>query len=120
MMFETLAKWLIYQVLGFTANTHLSDSLQFFVMDVTKIFFMLIIIIYIMGLFRTFIAAEKVRQIVQGKPKFIARILAISLGAITPFCSCSSVPLFIGFVEAAIPLGITFSFLIASPMKVAG
>lgn len=115
-MFETLANWLIYQVLGFTANTHLSDSLQFFVMDVTKIFFMLIIIIYIMGLFRTFIAAEKVRQIVQGKPKFIARILAISLGAITPFCSCSSVPLFIGFVEAGIPLGITFSFLIASPM----
>ena len=77
---------------------------------------MLVAIIYVMGLFRSFVSPEKVRTFVQGKPKFLARILAIALGAVTPFCSCSSVPLFIGFVEAGIPLGVTFSFLIASPM----
>jgi uncharacterized membrane protein YraQ (UPF0718 family) len=85
-------------------------------MDITKIFFMLVLIIYLMGLFRSFISAEEVRNYVRGKPPSTARSLAIILGSITPFCSCSSVPLFIGFVEAGIPLGITFSFLIASPM----
>jgi hypothetical protein len=77
---------------------------------------MLVVIIYLMGLFRSFVSPEKVRVYVQGKSKFIARIMAILLGAVTPFCSCSSVPIFIGFVEAGIPLGVTFSFLIASPM----
>jgi uncharacterized protein len=70
----------------------------------------------VMGLFRSFVSAEKVRDYVRGKSRLLARVLAILLGAITPFCSCSSVPLFIGFVEAGIPLGVTFSFLIASPM----
>jgi uncharacterized membrane protein YraQ (UPF0718 family) len=85
-------------------------------MDITKISFMLIVVIYVMGLFRTLVSPKKVRTYVKGKSKFLARILAIILGAITPFCSCSSVPLFIGFVKAGIPLGVTFSFLIASPM----
>jgi uncharacterized membrane protein YraQ (UPF0718 family) len=85
-------------------------------MDITKIFFMLIIIIYLMGLLRAMMSPEKVREYVRGKPKWLARSLAILLGAVTPFCSCSSVPLFIGFVEAGLPLGVTFSFLIASPM----
>lgn len=115
-MFEKIANWLVYQLFGLPMGTHLADSLQFFVMDITKIFFMLFLVIYFMGLFRTLISPEKVRHYIQGKSKFIARILAITLGAVTPFCSCSSVPLFIGFVEAGIPLGITFSFLIASPM----
>jgi uncharacterized membrane protein YraQ (UPF0718 family) len=86
------------------------------IMDITKIFFMLIIIIYLMGLLRAMMSPERVREYVRGKPKWLARSLAILLGAVTPFCSCSSVPLFIGFVEAGIPLGVTFSFLIASPM----
>ncbi|MDH3354757.1 MAG: permease, partial [Chromatiales bacterium] len=77
---------------------------------------MLLLIIYIMGLLRAMLSPERVREYVRGKPKWLARTLAILLGAITPFCSCSSVPLFIGFVEAGIPLGVTFSFLIASPM----
>jgi uncharacterized membrane protein YraQ (UPF0718 family) len=85
-------------------------------MDTVKIFVLLVIIIYVMGLLRALLSPERVRNYVRGKPKWLARILAITLGAITPFCSCSSVPLFIGFVEAGIPLGVTFSFLIASPM----
>lgn len=115
-MFEALANWLVYQVLGLSAESPLGSSLQFFAMDVTKIFIMLVAIIYVMGLFRALLSPEKVRDYVRGKPKWLARSLAIALGAITPFCSCSSVPLFIGFVEAGIPLGVTFSFLIASPM----
>ena len=115
-MFELLADWFAFHILGLSAQTHLGKSVHFFVMDITKIFFMLALVIYLMGLFRSFVSPEKVRSYVQGKSKLAARILAILLGAVTPFCSCSSVPLFIGFVEAGIPLGVTFSFLIASPM----
>jgi hypothetical protein len=85
-------------------------------MDVAKIFVLLVVVIYVMGLLRAVIAPERVRTFVRGRPDWQARGLAVSLGAVTPFCSCSSVPLFIGFVEAGIPLGVTFSFLIASPM----
>lgn len=115
-MFESFADLLAYRVMGLDPATHIGAAVQFFVMDVTKIFALLVIIIYIMGLLRALLSPEKVRAYVRGKPKWLARSLAILLGAITPFCSCSSVPLFIGFVEAGIPLGVTFSFLIASPM----
>ena len=115
-MFEALANSLIYQLAGFSPDTAIGQAIHFFVMDVSKIFALLVIIIYIMGLLRALLSPEKVREFVRGKPKWLARTLAILLGAITPFCSCSSVPLFIGFVEAGIPLGVTFSFLIASPM----
>ena len=115
-MFELLANWISYQLLGFAPESGIGQSVHFFVMDVGKIFFMLVLVIYVMGLFRSFVSAEKVRDYVRGKSRFVARVMAILLGAITPFCSCSSVPLFIGFVEAGIPLGVTFSFLIASPM----
>ncbi len=115
-MFKSLADWFVYQLLGLQVETTVAESLHFFVMDITKIFFMLVLVIYLMGLFRSFVSTEKVRKYVQGKSEFMARSLAILLGAVTPFCSCSSVPLFIGFVEAGIPLGVTFSFLIASPM----
>ncbi|OAD20764.1 permease [Candidatus Thiomargarita nelsonii] len=115
-MFDQLANLLIYQLGGLSPNSHLGAALHFFVMDTTNIFVMLVIIIYIMGLFRTLLSPEKVRDYIRGRSKALARTLAITLGAVTPFCSCSSVPLFIGFVEAGIPLGVTFSFLIASPM----
>jgi len=94
----------------------LSDAVHFFVQDTTKIFVLLVVIIYAMGFLRALLSPERVREAVRGKPSWLARGLAILLGAVTPFCSCSSVPLFIGFVEAGIPLGVTFSFLIASPM----
>jgi len=115
-MFEQLGNWFAYDLLELTINSQTGDAVQFFVMDTTKIFVMLVAIIYIMGLLRAFVSTERIREVVAGKPKWMGRSLAISLGSVTPFCSCSSVPLFIGFVEARIPLGITFAFLIASPM----
>lgn len=98
------------------SGSHLEEALHFFVMDVTKIFTLLVLVIYAMGFLRAALSAERVRDYVRGKPRWLARTLAILLGSITPFCSCSSVPLFIGFVEAGIPIGVTFSFLVASPM----
>lgn len=115
-MFELIGNQLAYEVLKLDPESALGASVQFFVMDTLKIFVMLVIIIYVMGLLRAFVSTEKVRTIIAGKPKWMGRSLAILLGGVTPFCSCSSVPLFIGFVEARIPLGITFAFLIASPM----
>ncbi|HHH45768.1 MAG TPA: permease [Thiotrichales bacterium] len=115
-MFEILGNLVAYQWLGLAPGSRSGDAVQFFVMDVTKIFTLLVIVVYGMGLLRALLSPERVRDYVRGKPKSLARALAILLGAVTPFCSCSSVPLFIGFVEAGIPLGVTFSFLIASPM----
>ena len=115
-MFDALASLLVFDLFGLSPADRLGAALHFFVMDVTKIFVMLALVIYGMGLFRAMLSPEKVRDYVRGKPQWLARLLAIGLGAVTPFCSCSSVPLFIGFVEAGIPLGVTFSFLIASPM----
>jgi uncharacterized membrane protein YraQ (UPF0718 family) len=115
-MFENLASLVVYQWLGISAASRAGAALHFFVMDTTKIFALLVIIIYLMGLLRGLLSPEKVRAYVRGRPKWLARSSAVTLGAVTPFCSCSSVPLFIGFVEAGIPLGVTFSFLIASPM----
>lgn len=115
-MFESLADLLVYRTMGLDAASHVGAALHFFVMDVTKIFVMLVLIIYLMGLLRAMLSPERVREYVRNRPDWQARGMAVTLGAVTPFCSCSSVPLFIGFVEAGIPLGVTFSFLIASPM----
>jgi uncharacterized membrane protein YraQ (UPF0718 family) len=115
-MFEQLASLLVYQWLALSPESHWGAALHFFVMDVAKIFVLLVIVIYVMGLLRALMSPERVRKFVRGRPDWQARGFAVTLGAVTPFCSCSSVPLFIGFVEAGIPLGVTFSFLIASPM----
>lgn len=115
-MFEQLANWVTYDLLQLGADSQTGQAIHFFVMDSVKIFVMLVVIIYLMGILRAYVSTERIREIVTGKPKWMGRSLAISLGSVTPFCSCSSVPLFIGFVEARIPLGITFAFLIASPM----
>ncbi|MCE5181680.1 MAG: permease [Betaproteobacteria bacterium] len=114
-MFEALADWLIYHLAGMQ-GTPLGDALHFFVMDVTKILFLLTLVIYLMGLLRALLKPEKVREFIRNRGNVSSRFMAVGLGAVTPFCSCSSVPLFIGFVEAGIPLGVTLSFLIASPM----
>ncbi len=115
-MFELLADLLVYRGMGLDPTSHSGAALHFFVMDITKIFVMLVLIIYVMGLLRALLSPERVREYVRNRPDWQARGMAVTLGAVTPFCSCSSVPLFIGFVEAGIPLGVTFSFLIASPM----
>ncbi|KHF25011.1 permease [Solemya velum gill symbiont] len=115
-MFDSFATLLIYQLAGLDPDSRIGAALYFFVMDITKIFVLLIVIIYLMGLIRLLFSPERVRHFIRNRPDWQARGMAVSLGAVTPFCSCSSVPLFIGFVEAGIPLGVTFSFLIASPM----
>lgn len=115
-MFDSFADLMIYRWIGLDSTSHLGAALHFFVMDVSKIFVLLILIIYAMGLLRAMLAPERVREFIRNRPDWQARGMAVTLGAVTPFCSCSSVPLFIGFVEAGIPLGVTFSFLIASPM----
>ncbi len=115
-MFEALSDLVVYRWIGLSPDNHFGAALHFFVMDVTKIFVMLILIIYLMGLLRAYLSPERIRTYIQNRPDWQARGMAVTLGAVTPFCSCSSVPLFIGFVEAGIPLGVTYSFLIASPM----
>ena len=115
-MFDSLADLVVYRGAGLDPASHTAAAVHFFVMDVTKIFVMLVLIIYAMAFLRAFLSPERVRDYVRNRPDWQARGMAVTLGAMTPFCSCSSVPLFIGFVEAGIPLGVTFSFLIASPM----
>jgi len=115
-MFDALSTALTFGLLGLDPTSRAGAAVHFFIMDVAKIFVLLVVVIYVMGLLRALVAPEKVRAFVRSRPDWQARGLAVSLGAVTPFCSCSSVPLFIGFVEAGIPLGVTFSFLIASPM----
>ena len=115
-MFDALAALLVYHGLGLDPDSRLGHALHFFIMDLLQIFFLLVLVIYVMGLVRGILSPERVRRIVSGWPDWKARGLAVGLGAVTPFCSCSSVPLFIGFVEAGISLEATFSFLIASPM----
>ncbi|MHB9102733.1 MAG: permease [Sulfuricella sp.] len=114
-MFEALAGWLIFDLAGLKGSPF-GDAAHFFVMDVTKIMVLLTLVIYFMGLLRALLKPEAVREFIRNRGNISSRFMAVGLGAVTPFCSCSSVPLFIGFVEAGIPLGVTLSFLIASPM----
>jgi len=115
-MFDTLATLLVFDLAGLTPASPLGAALHFFVMDVAKILTLLTTVIYLMGWLRALFTPERVRVMMKGRSGPGARLLAVGLGAVTPFCSCSSIPLFIGFVEAGIPLGVTLSFLIASPM----
>lgn len=114
-MFDALANWLVYELAGLE-GTALGAAAHFFVMDVTKILVLLALVIYAMGMVRAVLSPERVREFIRRRSNVGARTMAVGLGAVTPFCSCSSIPLFIGFVEAGIPLGVTLSFLIASPM----
>lgn len=114
-MFDALGTLIAYQLLGLD-DTPTGAAVHFFVMDITKILVLLTTVIYLMGWLRALFTPERVRLLMKGRSGPSARLLAVVLGAITPFCSCSSIPLFIGFVEAGIPLGVTLSFLIASPM----
>lgn len=115
---QMFADWLIYNIFGIDKASKLGSALNFFVFDSIKIFILLLIIIYVITFIRSFFPPEKTRKIL-AKNKgsaFIGHVLAALLGIVTPFCSCSAVPLFIGFVEAGVPLGVTFSYLIAAPM----
>ena len=115
-MLKDFAHYLVYSVIGMAQGNRLSDALEFFIYDTIKIFLLLTGIIFCVSVIRSYFPPEKTRKILSHKKEFIGNILAALLGIVTPFCSCSAVPLFIGFVEAGVPLGVTFSFLISSPM----
>ncbi len=114
---QHFADWLIHSVFQIAAGTKLGDALNFFVYDTLKILLLLFVIVFLMGIINTYFPVEKVRQfLTQRKLYGLDYFFASIFGAITPFCSCSSVPLFIGFVRGGIPLGVTFAFLITSPL----
>jgi uncharacterized membrane protein YraQ (UPF0718 family) len=113
---EPLAAWITYEVLGLAHGSQLGESLAFFLYDVPKILLLLSGMIFLISIIRTFFSPERTRALLGGKRQGVGNVLAAMLGIVTPFCSCSAVPLFIGFVESGIPLGVTFSFLIAAPM----
>ena len=113
---QPLADWIAYGLLSLPQDSHLGQSLAFFFYDVPKILLLLSGMIFLISLLQTFIDTQKVRVMVEKRGEGIGNLMASLFGAITPFCSCSSVPLFIGFVQAGIPMGITFSFLITSPL----
>jgi uncharacterized membrane protein YraQ (UPF0718 family) len=114
--FTQLADWLAYGVLGLGQETRLGGAIHFFVEDTTKIFFLLVVMIYLIALVRASLDLERVRGYIQQHNSFVGYFLGSGFGAVTPFCSCSSIPLFLGFTSAGIPLGITMAFLFTSPI----
>jgi len=110
------AAWFTYRLLRLPRGAHLSSALEFFVFEVPKVLMLLVVVVFGVGVIRSFFTPERTRKILAGKRESLGNVLAALLGVPTPFCSCSAVPLFIGFVAAGIPLGVTFSFLTSSPM----
>lgn len=113
---KLLADWLAYGVFALAPKSLLAEAVDFFIYDTIKIFILLSVIIFVVSIIRSYLPPEKIRAILSRKNKYLGNVLAASFGIITPFCSCSAVPLFLGFVQAGVPLGATFSFLVASPM----
>jgi len=111
-----LAEWATYGLFGLERGSHLADAVEFFLYDTPKVLMLLTLVVFGVGVIRSFFTAERTRRILAGKRESVGNILAALLGIVTPFCSCSAVPLFIGFVTAGVPLGVTFSFLISAPM----
>ncbi len=110
------AHWLTYQAFGLKAGTHLASAVEFFVFEVPKVLMLLVLVVFGVGIVRSYFTPDRTRAILAGKRESVGNVLAALLGVVTPFCSCSAVPLFIGFVTAGVPLGVTFSFLISAPM----
>lgn len=115
-IFTQLADWLAYSLFGLIPGSKLGDAVHFFIEDTTKIFFLLILMIYIIALIRASLDIERVRGYLAKNNKFFGYLMGSTFGAITPFCSCSSIPIFLGFTSAGIPVGITMSFLLTSPL----
>ena len=113
---QPVTDWIIDSVLGLEKGKHLTEALRFFIFEVPKVIMLLALIIFFVGIIRTCFSAERTRKLLEGKSTFMGNVLAAMLGIVTPFCSCSAIPLFLGFVESGVPLGVTFSFLIAAPM----
>ncbi len=115
-MLKEFASYVTYNLIKLEHSSRLAEAVEFFIYDTIKIFLLLSVIIFVISIIRSYFPPEKTKKILSHKKEFIGNILAALLGVVTPFCSCSAVPLFIGFVEAGVPLGVTFSFLISSPM----
>lgn len=113
---QPLANWLTFDLLRLPPGSHLGESVAYFLYDVPKILLLLGGMIFLITVIRSFFSPEQTRALLGGKREGIGNLMAAALGIVTPFCSCSAVPLFIGFVEAGIPLGVTFSFLVAAPL----
>lgn len=113
---QHFANWLIDDIFKLSRGKHLTEALRFFIFEVPKVMMLLVLIIFAVGIIRSFFTAERTRKALEGRSLFAGNVMASMLGIVTPFCSCSAIPLFLGFVESGIPLGVTFSFLIAAPM----
>ncbi len=113
---QLVADFLTYDLLNLSKESHFAESLNFFIYETPKVLLLLSLIIFFVGIIRSFFSPEKTRKALEGKSLFAGNVLASLLGIVTPFCSCSAIPLFLGFVEAGIPIGVTFSFLIAAPL----
>jgi uncharacterized membrane protein YraQ (UPF0718 family) len=111
---QPVAHWLAYDLIGL--HGHVGSAFAFFVFEAPKVLMLLVIVVFGVGIVRTFFTPERTRRALAGKRESVGNVLAAMLGIVTPFCSCSAVPLFLGFVEAGVPLGVTLSFLIAAPM----
>jgi uncharacterized membrane protein YraQ (UPF0718 family) len=113
---QEIADFIVFRIFQMAPEKHMTETLRFFIYEVPKVMMLLVLIIFIVGIVRTYFSPEKTRNALEGKSLFTGNVMAALLGIVTPFCSCSAIPLFLGFVEAGIPLGVTFSFLIAAPM----
>ena len=127
LLLAAVAWWLLYQslipasealvaALPVNRDSHLGGALQFFFYDTPKVLLLLTAVVFVMGMINSYFTPERTRALLAGRSEGAANVMAASLGIVTPFCSCSAVPLFIGFVQAGVPLGVTFSFLISAPM----
>ncbi len=105
-----------YGLLSLTQGTKLASAVEFFLYETPKVLMLLLLVVFAMGIIRTFFTPQRTRRMLAGKRESVGNVLAALLGIVTPFCSCSAVPLFIGFVTAGVPLGVTFSFLVSAPM----
>ena len=113
---QPMTDWIIDSELELTKGANLTEALRFFVFEFPKVMLLLTLIIFFVGIIRTYFTPESTRKALEGKKTFTGNVMAATLGIVTPFCSCSAIPLFLGFVESGVPLGVTFSFLIAAPM----
>ncbi len=113
---QPMTDWIVDSQLGLTKGAHFTESLRFFAFEFPKVMLLLTLIIFFVGIIRTYFTPERTRKALEGKKTFTGNVMAATLGIVTPFCSCSAIPLFLGFVESGVPLGVTFSFLIAAPM----
>jgi hypothetical protein len=113
---QNITDWIVSDLINLPVDSHLTSAISFFIFEVPKVMLLLLLIVFAVGIVRSYFSPERTRKMLGGKKLFAGNVLASLLGIVTPFCSCSAIPLFLGFVESGVPLGVTFSFLIAAPM----